>query len=79
MNLLPDDVVELIISFATKSCVDCQDCVYFNRSIKTCNDCSLKACRAHSKSRFAFSPVLCNNCHFWSNGLPANAKGSTEW
>lgn len=79
MESLPDDVLEIIINYGTEKCIDCENCVYYKVGVKTCKDCDLKACRAHSKSRFAFSETLCNNCHFWSNGLPAAAKGSTEW
>ena len=53
--------------------------IHYKSNVKTCDQCSLKACKEHSKSRFAFSKTLYNNCHFWSNGFPAAAKGSTEW
>lgn len=79
MNSLPDDVLEIIIKYGTRKCVDCKECLHYKSNVKECDRCSLKACNKHSKSRFAFSKLLCNNCHFWSNGLPAFAKGSTEW
>lgn len=80
MESLPDEILELIINYATTKCIDCQDCLYYKSNVKTCDQCSMTAClQTHSKSRFAFSKTLCNNCHFWSNGLPAAARGSTEW
>ena len=77
LDRLPEELIEYILSFNTYKCIDCKHSVYEN--VKQCSSCNLKACKYHSKHRFAFSPIVCNNCYFWENGLPACAKGSTEW
>ena len=77
MNALPDDIIELIIEIGTFVCIDCDDTRYYR--IKKCSNCNICACKYHTKHRFAFDKDLCNNCLFWKNGLPAAAKGSTEW
>lgn len=77
MNNLPDEIIELIIDMGTFKCIDCKNTRYYQ--IKKCIECDLCACKTHLHQRFAFDPCLCNNCLFWKNGLPASAKGSTEW
>lgn len=77
LDKLSDELIYYILKFNTQKCVDCSNVLY--ERIKKCPDCTIQSCHHHSKHRFAFSNSHCNNCYFWRNGLPALAKGSTEW